>query len=164
MLTQAGITWQQTIDKFNGRWGHSDVPPMTAAIRRHLKRSETINEYFDEKSQYLRRAQIPENQMSDVLTEGLPEVYRSHFYGKRFQTIAEWLALALDIEADISHRGYKQQHKGIPSAHCQATIRHCDQTNTGANKKKPCTPCQICLKNVGQTNYHWHKDCPNRFK
>ena len=65
-----------------------------------------------------------------------------------------------------------QAHKPRPSTHCQATIKHCEQVagskppqkpnqNRFQSKKKPPTPCKFCT-DLGQTNYHWHRECKNR--
>ena len=170
ILSVPGITFATARDLFRNRFGHSELPPMRAAINRRLIRSETIKDYYDDKCQHLRRAHMPEDQISDVLTEGLPDAYRPHFYGKRFQTPGEWLRLALDIEADVSAKSQSQKHR--PSTHCQATIKHCDEVsgskpqqsskqNRFQSKKKPPTPCKFCT-DLGQTNYHWHRECKNR--
>ena len=170
ILSVPGITFAAARDQFRNRFGHSELPPMRAAINRRLIRSETIKDYYDDKCHHLRRAHMPEDQISDVLTEELPDAYRPHFYGKRFQTPGEWLRLALDIEADVSAKSQSQKHR--PSTHCQATIKHCDEVsghkpqqnskqNRFQSKKKPPTPCKFCTE-LGQTNYHWHRECKNR--
>ena len=56
VLTVANISWNDTLNLFTARFGHSEVPPMTAAIRRRLRRDETIRQYYDDKIKDLRRA------------------------------------------------------------------------------------------------------------
>ena len=68
--------------------------------------------------------------MSALLTEGLPPWYRTHFFGKRFLTVGEWLICAQDIEAD-QKRDFKQRPKGF-SAHFADT-----KSKPKWNKNKP---------------------------
>src|SRR5260370_1210640 len=108
--------------------------------------------------------------MADILTEGLPDSYRPYFYGRRFLTPGEWLRLALDIEADMTAKSYTR--KPNPSNHCQATIKHCDQISGSkpnyknynkdqSKQSKPYAACRFCQQ-IGLTEFHWHRDCPNR--
>ena len=129
--TVANISWNDILNLFTARFGHSEVPPMTAAIRRRLRKDKTIRQFYDDKIKDLRRAQLPATQMADVQTEGLPEAYRPYFYGRRFQAPSQWLEMALDIENDMGkHRG--QTSKPKPStSHCQADIRHYDRKTLG---------------------------------
>ena len=83
---------------------------MTAAIKRRLRRDETITQYYDDKMKDLRHAQLPERQMVDVFTEGLSEAYCPYFYGRRFQTPSQWLGMALDIENDLGNTKFKPQN------------------------------------------------------
>ena len=43
------------------------------------------------------------------------------------------------------------------------TVNHASTSSTSMqySKKKPPKPCQICLKQLKQTYFHWHSDCPN---
>ena len=47
VLTVDNISWNDTLNLFTARFGHSEVPPMTAAIRRRLRRNETTRQYYD---------------------------------------------------------------------------------------------------------------------
>lgn len=42
-------------------------------------------------------------------------------------------------------------------------VNHTSTSSTSRqnNKKKSPKPCQICLRQLKQTHYHWHSDCPN---
>ncbi len=172
VLSTANIAFADARQLFETRFGLSELPPMVAAIRRRLRRSETIKEYFDDKCRDLRRGHIPEAQISDVLTEGLPDAYRSHFYGKRFNNPSEWLRLALDIEADVNLRTPWKSSPTPSKSHC--SITHCDEPSVKSNNKvhfpnafskkahrksKPPFPCKYCRR-AGSIEYHWHKDCP----
>ena len=104
ILSSSTLTWQTVKDKLISRYGHSDIPPMTAATRRKFDMSsEGIKQYYDDKCRILRRIEgLSESHQSDSLTEGLPDTYRTHFYGRCFTSTLEWLTTALDIEADMS--------------------------------------------------------------
>ena len=106
---------------------------------------------------------MSEQEMSSLLTDGLPETYRSYFYGKRFKTISEWLVLAQDIEAD-AHRKY-QPNKPHGSNHFIRDNKQNKRPETNwssrPNNDKPPYPCRYC-REIGSTIYHWHKDCPRR--
>ena len=65
---------------------------------------------------------MSEQEMSSLLTDGLPETYRSYFYGKRFKTISEWLILAQDIEEDANRKS--QHNKPHGSAHFIREDKH----------------------------------------
>ena len=104
VLSNSTISWAEAKNKLIASYGHSNLPPMIAASRRRLIRTDTIKTYFDEKSKLLRRTALTEPDIADMLTEGLPDTYRSHFYGRRFQSTTDWLQTAQDIEADLNKR------------------------------------------------------------
>ena len=161
VLSDPNADWAKAKEKLNHRYGHSDIPPITAAARRRLQRSETVKQYYDDKYKILRRTNLTENHMADLLTEGLPNFYRQHFYGKRFTSTSEWLLTAQDIEADVSRRSTAPNR---PAAHyVDSKPNHKFQFS---NKKKDFNRktlpiCQICRKR-GITANHWHRDCPNQ--
>ena len=140
--------------KFNGE----GKLKMTAALKRRLGKGELIKDYYDEKAKLLRQASIPENQIANVLIEGLPDVYKPHFYGKRFQSTSEFLQLVLDIEADIkassSHGQSKPKHD--KSSHCVANIEHCHRSSAKPEQAKPKWPCKYCKQKSGAENFHLH--------
>ena len=158
----SGITWDEVKVRLTSRYGHSEVPPVMAAIQRTLRSSETIRQYYDDKTRILRRmAGLTEAERSDHLTHGLPDAYRSHFYGRRFTTTTDWLSCAQDIEADLN----RQSNRRHQSTHFT------DSKSTQAKpfQKKPrvkigegkCLwPCKFC-KELGLLEFHWNKDCPN---
>src|SRR5882757_6005462 len=80
IIALPSLTWQMVRDKLIDRFGHSDIPPMMAASRRKLNPTESIKQYYDEKSSILRRiVGLTESDQSDALTEGLPNSYKQFF-------------------------------------------------------------------------------------
>ena len=163
------ITWTEAKSHLVRRYGHSDVPPMLAAVRRRLQKNETIKQYFDEKCRHLRQEKgLSESAQTQLLTEGLPDVYRQHFYGKRFTSTTEWLQTAQDIEADLNRHNRYPIH-----VHSSAHVNRSDPSlNKPMNKSnfrpksnqkesRPPYPCRHC-RNKGITAHHWHNDCPNK--
>ena len=55
IVTDPLITWPQVSDRLISRYGHSDVQPLTAAIKRKLQKSESVKDYYDDKCRTLRR-------------------------------------------------------------------------------------------------------------
>ena len=162
VITVAGITWPTAKDMLTARYGHFEVPSVMAAYQRTLRSNESIRQYYDDKTRILRRmAGLTEAERSDHLTHGLPDAYRSHFYGKRFLTTLEWLVCAQDIEADLN----RQSHRRHQSTH----FTDSKSTQSKPFQKKPrvkigegkCPwPCKFC-KELGLLEFHWNKDCPN---
>ena len=156
----SGITWKEVKVRLTSRYGHSEVPPVMAAIQRTLRSNETIRQYYDDKTRILRRmAGLTEAERSDHLTHGLPDAYRSHFYGRRFTTTTDWLSCAQDIEADLNRQPHRRPHS-----------THFTESKSTQSKKKPWVkigegecpwPCKYC-KELGLHEFHWNKDCPNR--
>ena len=132
------LTWDEVRQKFESRFGSGETEPVTTAIRRRLKREESVKQYYDSKLPLLRRTGMTINGMCAILTEGLPQSFRPHFYGRRFEDTLEWLRLASDIEADVNSNTFRPQH----------------QTHSSPQ-------CKYC-RDLGLTEYHWHNECPNR--
>jgi hypothetical protein len=166
------LTWDEVRHKLETRFGSGETEPMTAAIRRTLKREEKVKIYYNSKVPLLQRTGMDTKAMCAALTEGLPHHYKSHFYGKRSATTLEWLQLASDIEADInSSRAYRPSNQNRDSPPIQ-TLTAEQNNNSGRtsrpqqqrqydNSRPPPTPCQYCQQ-LGRTEFHWHKECPNR--
>jgi hypothetical protein len=128
---------------------------------------------------FLEKTGLSEEHMADQLTEGLPDTYKQHFYAARVKDTLEWLTIATKIEADIHPKAISHQNKTSHSNHC--TISHCSESSVAVEEKstkvnqsrlsykgkgfkkqdRPRTPCQFCKK-LGNTEWHWHKDCPNK--
>jgi transposase InsO family protein len=173
VLSNTSITWDDAKTKLTERFGHSELTPIAAASRRRLIKSETIRDYYDEKTRILRRIKgLTEQDMSDFLTEGLPDCYRPHFYGRRFTTTSEWLRTAQDIEADLNRRPHQHSTKSQGSNHFSRTVKQSTNQNnqnrnnrnnqtSGRSNRQPPYACKIC-RDKGLTEYHWHSDCPNR--
>ena len=166
IISDLNISWSEVKSRLIRRYGHSDIPPMLSAIRRRLQKHESIKQYFDDKCQYLRQERgLTEATQTQLLTDGLPDHYRQHFYGKRFESTTVWLQTAQDIEADLC-RHKPALHQS--SAHFNRSDQWFNKSNkTFANyngkpkEKRPPYPCKIC-RDQGITSYHWHSDCPNK--
>jgi hypothetical protein len=173
-------SWDETRALMESRFGICTIPPILAATRRRLLKVDTIQTYYEDKMVHLKRTGLNDKQMSDLLTEGLPDHYRHFFFGNRVKIPLEWLALATEVEADktLHQRLDHKPHKSSHSNHC--TIHHCDGATPpdgespkpngftprpksksfkkGDKSKSPCHYCKL----LGQTEWHWHKDCPNK--
>ena len=167
IIVDTNIDWSQTRDKLIARYGHSDIAPMVAAIRRRLVKHESIKQYFDDKCRYLRQERgLSEAAQTQLLTEGLPDVYRHHFYGRRFNSTSEWLQTAQDIEADLNRQNRYFTHNQS-SAHINRTDQHIApkkpfvRTEFKPKDKRPPYPCKFC-REQGITAFHWHSDCPQK--
>ena len=170
IIIYVDISWPEAKVKLIQRYGHSDIPPMLSAIRRRLQKQESIKTYFDDKCRFLRQEKgLSEGTQTQLLTDGLPEYYRTYFYGKRFVSTTEWLQTAKDIEADLNrnHRSvghqstahlYRSDHNSLN----QGITRFRNQ-NTKPKDKRPPYPCKHC-RDLGITSHHWHNDCPNKPK
>ena len=173
VLSDPNITWDEAKDKLSSRYGHTDISPIVAASRRRLQRQENVKKYFDDKSKLLRKAGISEPNMADLLTEGLPQSYRSHFYGRRFKTIHEWLLLAQDIEADVNNSNtFRPQNRKPNTGRTLTASKSETGNNYGRNQSrqpnrsqqqthKPPYNCRYCQE-LGRTEFHWHRECPNK--
>jgi hypothetical protein len=157
-------SWDETRALMESRFGICTIPPILAATRRRLMKADTIQTYYEDKMVHLKRTGLNDKQMSDLLTEGLPDHYRHFFFGNRVKIPLEWLALATEVEADktlhqrVDHKPLKSSH----SNHC--TIHHCDSAtpSDGESPKangsisrpkskksfkkgdKPKSPCHYC--------------------
>ena len=165
IITDEFINWTEAKSRLLRRYGHSDVPPMLAAVRRPLQKHETIKQYFDEKCSHLRQEKgLSESARTQLLTEGLPDVYRQHFYGKRFTSTTEWLQTAQDIEADLNRHNRYPTHTNS-SAHVNRTDslpnKHHFKSKSNHKESRPPYPCRHC-RDKGITAHHWHNDCPNK--
>ena len=166
IISEPTVSWHTTKDRFIHRYGHTDIPPILAAMRRKLQRNESIKDYFDEKCRYLRLERgLSEEARTHILTEGLPDSYRQHFYGRRFASTSEWLKTAQDIEADRFRPG--QSSRPQTSSHFTKTDNmsrpQSSNVSSKRDKTKPPYACKIC-RDRGETAFHWHNECPHNSK
>ena len=169
------LTWDEVREKFESRFGSGETEPVTTAIRRRLKREETVKQYYDSKLPLLRRTGMTINGMCAILTEGLPQHYKSHFYGRRFDQTLEWLRLASDIEVDVNNSNTFRPQNRKPNTGRTLTASKAETgTNYGHNQsrkpnrsqqqtRKPPYPCRFCQE-LGRTEIHWHNECLNKRK
>ena len=167
--------WVFAKEKLIKRYGHCDIPPLTAAMHRRLNFKETVKEYFDDKYKLLRKTTLTEAEMTAMLTEGLPEQYRNIFLGKRFTEVSDWLVLAQDIEAEknrFSRNRPNTNQRSLqpvnfaepkPNNNRNNNNRNNGNRNNQNNNSNSSQPpiCQICKRRSIKAN-HWHRECPNR--
>ena len=166
IISEPTVSWHTTKDRLIHRYGHTDIPPILAAMRRKLQRNELIKDYFDDKCRYLRLERgLSEEARTHILTEGLPDAYRQHFYGRRFASTTEWLKTAQDIEADRLRS--TQSSRPQTSSHFTRTDAkprpQSSNISSKRDKSKPPYACKIC-RDRGETAYHWHNECPHNPK
>ncbi len=173
------ITLAKTRQLMERRFSVSTISPIVAAIRHRLLKSETVKSYFDDKMTFLEKTGLSEEYMADQLTEGLPDIYKQHFYAARVKDTLEWLTIATKIEAEIHPKAISRQSKTSHSNYC--IISHCSESSAAVEEKptkfnqsrpsykgkvfkkqdQPRNPCQFCKK-LSNTKWHWHKNCPNK--
>ena len=171
---RTSLTWDEVRQKLEKRFGSGETEPLTTAIHRRLKREESIKQYYDSKLPLLHKTGMTVNAMCAALTEGLPQHYKSHFYGRRFEETLEWLRLASDIEADVNTNTFRPQNRKPNTGRTLSATKAETGTNYGRNQsrqpnrsqqqtRKPPYPCRFCQE-LGRTEIHWHNECPNKRK
>lgn len=71
------ISYKETRSKFLERFGFVVVDPVIASQKRKLQRGELIQEYFNDKMQFLRRSTLTQQSIAAQLTDGTPHFYRA---------------------------------------------------------------------------------------
>lgn len=151
------------------RFNRDLVEPIIQVQNRKLKRDETVNDYFIEKIQVLRRTGLKESGQIAMLTDGMPQHFRTPLISARPTDTNAWLSLALDLETS-----FRQNKKFNEFAGPRTEMVHMsDKTNKpqkkkvglrngsstmGPNGRKPPGPCRYC-KSRGQENWHWNNEC-----
>lgn len=183
VATNSRIKWNEARELFLNHFGQGVSNPLVEATRRRLKISETVKSYFDDKLRLLRSARVPEEHMSGMLTDGMPNSYQEALLSDRLRRPHEWLLIAQQLESrrkihtfpdrkDKSSSHQKQPlNAGNRGAGGFATVpandrqrgRGARRGNRGRNQDNPGRPpqCQFCAM-FNEAAYHWHRDCPRR--
>ena len=149
--------WDTVKSKMTKRFGISTATPLIDAQRRRLKREEKVEQYFRDKMRLLRQTRLSDEEMAQQLTEGLPFQWKLSLAAARPSDPNAWVEVAQQIETHFSAQSYRQ----AISRNNTASRNKTSAKTLNASTSKPYTPCNIC-KRLGRTEYHWHRDCPNR--
>ena len=81
------------------RFGAQDVDPVIAATKRRLQISETVLTYYNDKRRLLDQSRLDNATKVNILTDGMPEIYRFSIIAAEPPNPATWLRVALALEA-----------------------------------------------------------------
>ena len=168
-------SWSTVREMLIARFGPAIANPLVEAQRRHLKPTETVQNYYDDKMRCLRHVSLKEKDMVAQLTEGMPISYKGLLLCSKPPTTVSWLAIALQLEATVKRQPFtvtkpkppfqnKQQFRPVAmiastTTETQNNPRRDYRRNQNSNP--PTTPCRFCQE-AGETIYHWHNQCPRR--
>ena len=169
----AEYSWSTVREMLIARFGPAIANPLVEAQRRHLKPTETVQNYYDDKMRCLRHVSLKEEDMVAQLTEGMPISYKGLLLCSKPPTTVSWLAIALQLEATVKRQPFtvtkpkppyqnKQQFRPVSmiastASESQNNPRRDYRRNQNSNP--PSTPCRYCQE-AGETVYHWHNQCP----
>lgn len=163
------MSWAQCKDKLIERFGEPMIRPIIMAQKRFLLRSETVQAYYTEKMSLLRQVGLCDQDMTALLTEGMPRHYQVALISAQVKSPAAWLAVALQLEE--TNKKWQQNVKTRPPASVNFTTKSPSQQKqygqTGQsirnqnNNRKPPRPCKYCSQQ-GLIEWHWHNECPRR--
>ena len=156
------IKWTEVKALMVQRFGTPVVHPIIEAQKRILTRTDTIQSYFDDKMNILRRANLPESAMVALLTDGMPQNYRPTLIGSQPQTPLTWLAISSQLESSYNKASLDRNTRQSTSVHFTEQQSKFNQKPQQRKEiKKPPAPCHFCAE-VGENNWHWHRDCNRR--
>lgn len=145
-------SWPKVKELFLEKFAKDDVNPLVAAKDRYLKSGETIQTYFDDKTQLLELAQIPGPGVIGLLTDGVPESYRSLLIARNPKTVSEWLACAQLFESTK-----RMDKKNVNVVQVPDPARK--KTFVPNSDEPPKKPCPRCLEESDIHAYHWLRNC-----
>lgn len=147
------------------RFNRDLVEPIIQVQNRKLKKEESVNDYFNEKLMVLRRTGLKETGQIAMLTDGMPQHFRTPLISARPANTNGWLSLALDLETSFRQNRKFQVDNPGPRTETVHIIdknkRDSKKTGRGTTKqsgRKPPGPCRFC-KSRGQENWHWNNEC-----
>lgn len=156
----ATYDWAKVRDLFVKKFARLSVQPILAAADRKLRSGETLQTYFDEKTRLLELAEQSQASMIALLTDGVPDSYRTVITANGPKTIDEWIDVAQRFE--VSKRRSEPKPVHLTEV---VTDRHTEKKRTDDTKKPtssrdntPSKPCPRCL-DYGFTAHHWVRDC-----
>lgn len=154
------FSWSAVRRMFVSKFSRLSVQPIIAAKNRILQPKESVQTYFDEKTRLLELARQPQEAMVALLTDGMPDTYRTVISANGPQTITQWLEVTQRYE--VTRR---QEQKSIAVAAVTQLHRKPQPDKkykpSAAADAPPKSPCPICLRN-GRTEMHWARVCPSK--
>lgn len=161
-----GLTWFEVKEKIIARFKISQVSEAGSAIERKLKSGESIQTYFQNKLELLRKMNLSEKHEIDLLTRGLPNVYQVQMSTVIIKNLDRWINIVMQLEERLG----KQKEKSVPQVQFAMKpdfkpnyVKH-NEPQQGPPKPgspNPPSPCQYCLRE-GIKLFHWHSDCELR--
>ena len=149
-------SWQIVKDRIITRFGFSTASPLIEAQRRYLKREESVEIYYQEKIRLLRQTHLSEFEITQQLTEGLPLSWKLTMVSARPQDASAWINIARMCESHFRQAAQRNQ-KPVRGAAKTMVSSHDHKSSN-----KPSAPCRICERLGKKSEFHWHRDCPNR--
>ncbi|RWS04578.1 Retrotransposable element Tf2 protein type 1-like protein [Dinothrombium tinctorium] len=150
-------SWAGVKERMIQRFGIGSATPLVDAQRRFLRRNEKVEDYYREKIRLLRQTNLSESEIIQQLTEGLPLNWKLTITVSKPVTANAWIEVAQQMESHFKQQEkqaqFKQKHKSE-----RTLVADYHPTN---KSNRPKTPCRICLKR-GETNFHWHSECPHK--
>lgn len=172
ILTPRVQQWVAAKKILEDRFDATHVRPIVAAKDRFLNKDESINDYYNEKMRLLRQTGLIDLDIVALLTEGLPQYYRTPLISGSPSLPTSWLSLALQLEKSFKRNqvarftGQMRPNGSYPSfgnAQQPQQVHHVAE-NKGNKKseRKPPQPCKICKRRENKEAWHWHSECPNK--
>lgn len=151
-----------------GRFDKTHIRPIISAKDRQLEPdTESLQDYYNDKMRLLRQTKLDDLDKVALLTEGLPQYYRTPMIAGGPLDPNNWLSLALQFEKSFKKNPRFQKkrhdHDSLPSAYMTGGPNKAKpKAPNGRPGKAPPGPCQICKKIGLNSEMHWHSDCPNK--
>jgi len=145
-----------------------EVSPLITAIKIRLTRQDTIKTYYDHKLSLLKLTHLSPQDITDLLTDGLPESYRNLLRTSNITTPNQWLYICSLIETDMNKRNmlyptkFTDQQQHILSSTVASNQQFKGYTRNSSVLRSP-PQCRICQR-LSKQEYHWHSECPNKCK
>lgn len=142
------LTWLDCRAQMLARFDEAVTSPLLEATKRVHDGTESVAEYHRDKCAKLRLARAGDTDIVGMLTDGMPNRYKSHLITSRVRTPLEWLSVALQLEhnfAQISASSSKPDTKPSRSGNSNVSkSADMDKSRALRDKKKPNKPCQFC--------------------
>lgn len=135
-----------------------NVNPIITEIDRRLRSNESIQSYFDDKTRLIELAKAPMPMMVALLTDGMPESYKSVISAGNPLTIGDWLETAQRFETSKRKADTKPLVLTTDTNNERKDTRKRYDKPAAGTKSKPNNPCPRCTE-YGVTSFHWLRDC-----
>lgn len=126
------------------RFNRDLVEPIIQVQNRKLKKDETVNEYFNDKLQILRRTGLKETGQIAMLTDGMPQHFRTPLISARPKDTNSWLSIALDLETSFC-QNKKFQIQGLGP---RVEAVHVTEKPNSVSQRRPMAVDQENLQDV----------------